>query len=139
MTKLTAAQAQLASLVTRQYDETTNPLFLWEAYVYARQHQLPVDSVVLEYLDGCAARLLAIDGKGTKDADIARALKLKPGGAGNAFARRAAYLRDAEIVADAFVHKKTLTRAVADAGRAPSEFSRKRSRPGVRKRKKKVR
>ena len=43
------------------YEETGNPLAAWDAFLFARENNLPLPEWVLKYLDGTARRLLRAD------------------------------------------------------------------------------
>lgn len=124
-------EVELASLTARQYPDTGNALFLWEAYALARKHQLELPDEVLRYFDRCAAALLAPNkydnGKGTPDAHIANCVELKPGGPPNIFKRKADYTRDTKVEVDVHIHGKTYSDAAPANKRDASEVRRKRS------------
>ena len=50
-----------AELFRQRYEDTGNPLALWDCYIPARKSGEPVPEFVLEYLDRAAAALLNTD------------------------------------------------------------------------------
>lgn len=62
------------------YNESRNPLYLWEAYVVADDYGLPVPEVVERYLHGCAQALT--ENKHSTPAALLNALHLHSKGRG---------------------------------------------------------
>ncbi len=48
------------------YEETGNPLAVWDAYQFVRENSLPLPEWILKYLDGTAKRLMRTDNKANK-------------------------------------------------------------------------
>jgi len=64
-----------------RFHETCNPFFAWEYYLRTRNAGRPVADWFVQYLDGCASRLLTekLSDDRFQDRHIARAFDLKAG------------------------------------------------------------
>ena len=48
------------------YEETGNPLAVWDAYLFVRENSLPLPEWILKYLDGAARRIMRTDNRANK-------------------------------------------------------------------------